>query len=153
MAGGQGREARGQSPWGRPGRHARRYGTPARPPVRPTPSHSHYGSTPTHPRTATRHNGSMAPLFNSFSRSSRKNPADRMVTLIGKPGCHLCDDAQAVIEKVCAETGAAWEKKDITEDADLHRKYWEQIPVILVDGAQHDFWRVDPKRLRTALGA
>jgi len=98
----------------------------------------------------TRHNGSMAPLF---SRSPRKNPADRLVTLVGKPGCHLCDDAQAVIEKVCAETGASWERKDITEDPELHRKYWEQIPVILVDGAQHDFWRVDPKRLRTALGA
>ncbi|GGN63838.1 glutaredoxin family protein [Streptomyces kronopolitis] len=95
----------------------------------------------------------MAPSFNVFSRSSRKNPADRMVTLVGKPGCHLCDDAQAVIEKVCAETGASWERKDITEDPELHRKYWEQIPVVLVDGAQHDFWRVDPKRLRTALGA
>lgn len=99
------------------------------------------------------HNGAMAPSFNVFSRSSRKNPADRMVTLVGKPGCHLCDDAQAVIEKVCAETGASWERKDITEDPELHRKYWEQIPVVLVDGAQHDFWRVDPKRLRTALGA
>jgi hypothetical protein len=93
---------------------------------------------------------SMAPLF---SRSPRKSPAERTVTLVGKPGCHLCDDAQAVIEKVCAETGASWEKKDITEDAELHRKYWEQIPVVLVDGAQHDFWRVDPARLRKALGA
>ena len=45
------------------------------------------------------------------------------------------------------------EKKDITEDAELHRKYSEQIPVVLVDGAQHDFWRVDPARLRAALGA
>ena len=75
-----------------------------------------------------------------------------MVTLVGKPGCHLCDDAQTVIETVCAETGASWEKKDITEDAELHRKYWEQIPVVLVDGAQHDFWRVDPKRLRAGPG-
>ncbi|MCB5911365.1 glutaredoxin family protein [Streptomyces pinistramenti] len=95
----------------------------------------------------------MAPSFGMFSRSTRKNPAERTVTLIGKPGCHLCDAAQAVIETVCAETGASWEKKDITQDSDLHHKYWEQIPVILVDGAQHDFWRVDPKRLRTALGA
>lgn len=92
----------------------------------------------------------MAPLLR---RTPRKNPADRTVTLIGKPGCHLCDDAQKVIEAVCAETGAAWEKKDITENEELHRKYWEQIPVILVDGAQHDFWRVDPQRLRKALGA
>ncbi|MER0241458.1 glutaredoxin family protein [Streptomyces sp. HSW2009] len=91
----------------------------------------------------------MSPLLR---RSGRKNPADRTVTLIGKPGCHLCDDAQQVIEKVCAELGAAWEKKDITEDEELYRKYWEQIPVILVDGAQHDFWRVHPDRLRKALG-
>ncbi|WP_431042899.1 glutaredoxin family protein [Streptomyces sp. P1-3] len=91
----------------------------------------------------------MSPLLR---RNARKNPADSTVTLIGKPGCHLCDDAQAVIEKVCGELGAAWEKKDITEDPELHRKYWEQIPVILVDGEQHDFWRVDPQRLRRALG-
>ncbi|MBW1602637.1 glutaredoxin family protein [Streptomyces sp. JJ66] len=76
----------------------------------------------------------------------------RTVTLIGKPGCHLCDDARAVIERVCAQTGAAWEEKDISQDAELHRRYWEQIPVVLIDGAQHDFWRVDPVRLRTALG-
>ncbi|MFC6067483.1 glutaredoxin family protein [Streptomyces ochraceiscleroticus] len=92
----------------------------------------------------------MAPLLR---RTPRKNPADHTVTLIGKPGCHLCDDAQKVIEAVCAETGAVWEKQDITEDEELYRKYWEQIPVILVDGAQHDFWRVDPQRLRKALGA
>ncbi|GHF49098.1 thioredoxin family protein [Streptomyces morookaense] len=91
----------------------------------------------------------MSPLLR---RSARKNPADSIVTLIGKPGCHLCDDAEAVIERVCGELGARWEKKDIEQDAELHRKYWEQIPVVLVDGEQHDFWRVNPDRLRKALG-
>ncbi|MFJ4715121.1 glutaredoxin family protein [Streptomyces sp. NPDC088785] len=90
----------------------------------------------------------MSPIFR---RNEKKNPADRVVTLIGKPECHLCDDAQEVIEKVCAELGASWEKKDITEDAELYRLYWEQIPVVLVDGAQHDFWRVQEERLRRAL--
>lgn len=90
----------------------------------------------------------MSPIFR---RTEKKNPADRTVTLIGKPGCHLCDDAQLVIEKVCEEVGAAWEKKDILQDEALYKEYWEQIPVILVDGAQHDFWRVDPGRLRRAL--
>nr|WP_052849370.1 glutaredoxin family protein [Streptomyces avicenniae] len=80
-------------------------------------------------------------------------PADRLVTLIGRPGCHLCDDARAVVAAVCAETGAAWEEKDITADAELHRLYQEQIPVVLVDGEQHDFWRVDAGRLRRALAA
>lgn len=80
-------------------------------------------------------------------------PGERLVTLIRKPGCHLCDDAQEVVEKVCADLGVPWEAKDITQDEELHRAYWEQIPVVLVDGAQHTFWRVDEGRLRRALAA
>ncbi|MFF8940677.1 glutaredoxin family protein [Streptomyces sp. NPDC014864] len=89
----------------------------------------------------------MSPIFR------RKSPApqDRLVTLIRKPGCHLCDDAQVVVEKVCADLGVSWEAKDITLDHRLHDAYWEQIPVVLVDGAQHTFWRVNEERLRKAL--
>lgn len=75
----------------------------------------------------------------------------KTVTLIGKPGCHLCDVARDVVARICEETGARWEERDINQDTELYRKYWEQIPVVLVDGAQHDFWRVDPQRLRAAL--
>ncbi|MFE0703964.1 glutaredoxin family protein [Streptomyces sp. NPDC058872] len=94
-----------------------------------------------------------------FGRAKKKDggagrePGARLVTLIGKPGCHLCDDARGVIAAVCAETGASWEEKDITRDEELHRAYWEQIPVVLVDGEQHTFWRVDAGRLRRALDA
>ncbi|MDX3758648.1 glutaredoxin family protein [Streptomyces mirabilis] len=84
-------------------------------------------------------------------RTTQKAPSERLVTLIRKPGCHLCDDAQEVVEKVCGDLGVPWEHKDITEDEELHRAYWEQIPVVLVDGAQHTFWRVDEARLRNAL--
>lgn len=73
------------------------------------------------------------------------------MTLIGKPGCHLCDDARAVVHRVAEELGAVVEERDITQDQELYRKYWEQIPVVLVDGEQHDFWRVDERRLRAAL--
>ncbi len=86
-----------------------------------------------------------------FRRTAVRPPQDRLVTLIRKPGCHLCDDAQAVVEKVCAELGVPWERKDISEDAALHDQYWEQIPVVLVDGEQHTFWRVNEERLRRAL--
>lgn len=86
-------------------------------------------------------------------RVARKDPADRTVTLIGRPGCHLCDDARTVILKVTGEVGASLEELDITRDEELYRTYAEQIPVVLVDGEQHDFWRVDEKRLRVALGA
>jgi hypothetical protein len=75
------------------------------------------------------------------------------VTLVGKPGCHLCDDARAVVAAVTAELGETYEEVSILDDPALHERYWEQIPVTLVDGAPHDFWRVDPQRLRAALGA
>lgn len=73
------------------------------------------------------------------------------VTLISKPGCHLCDDARLVIAAVTAELGESFVEQDISVDADLYARYWEQIPVVLVDGRQHDFWRVDADRLRAAL--
>ena len=73
------------------------------------------------------------------------------ITLIGKPGCHLCDDARAVVARVAAELGVGWTELDITRDEELAERYWEQIPVTLVDGRRHDFWRVDEARLRAAL--
>jgi hypothetical protein len=73
------------------------------------------------------------------------------VLLLGRPGCHLCDDARAVVARVCADLGVGWEERDISADPDLLERYWEQIPVTLVDGEQHDFWRVDERRLRDAL--
>ncbi len=73
------------------------------------------------------------------------------VTLYSKPGCHLCDDARAVVERVCAELGEAYAEVDISSSPELLARYGEEIPVTLVDGAQHDFWRVDPVRLRAAL--
>ncbi|MGN6415597.1 glutaredoxin family protein [Flexivirga sp.] len=76
---------------------------------------------------------------------------DPRITLIGKPGCHLCDDARAVIERVCADTGESFTEHDILQEPELLAAYAEQIPVILVDGKQHDYWRVDEQRLRTAL--
>lgn len=73
------------------------------------------------------------------------------ITLIGKPGCHLCDEARAVISRVAADLGEQWAELDITQDPELSERYWEQIPVTLVDGVRHDFWRVDEARLRAAL--
>ena len=73
------------------------------------------------------------------------------VVLIGKPGCHLCDDARAIIDKVCTELGVQWEELSIVEDPALAAQYFELIPVTLVDGKPHDQWRVNENRLRTAL--
>ena len=77
-------------------------------------------------------------------------PAPR-VTLIGKPGCHLCDEAREVVARVTAELGEDYEELSILDDPELRSRYWEQVPVTLVDGEQHDFWRVSEARLRAAL--
>ncbi len=73
------------------------------------------------------------------------------VTLYGRAGCHLCDDARAVIDRVCRDLGEEYVEIDIDGDQDLRERYGEEIPVTLVDGKQHDFWRVDEQRLRAAL--
>jgi glutaredoxin len=73
------------------------------------------------------------------------------VRLLTRPGCHLCDDVRAVIAQVCAELAVGWTEVDITAEPALLETYWEQIPVTFVDGAQHDFWRIDQARLRAAL--
>ncbi|MDA8369203.1 MAG: glutaredoxin family protein [Nocardiopsaceae bacterium] len=73
--------------------------------------------------------------------------------MLGKPGCHLCDEALKVIARVADDTGVPYEVKDITvASAEDKEEYWEKIPVTFINGEQHDFWRVSEKRLRAALG-
>ena len=75
-----------------------------------------------------------------------------VLTLIGKPDCHLCEDALAVVEKVLPDfAGVTLEQRSILDDAQLMEKYLEEIPVLLIDGRVHNIWRVNEARLRTAL--
>ena len=78
---------------------------------------------------------------------------DPRVLLLGKPGCHLCDDAREIVKRVCGELNVTWEERNVLDDPELERRYGEQIPVTIVDGMQHDFWRVDEGRLRAVLTA
>lgn len=80
------------------------------------------------------------------------------ITLIGKPGCHLCDVARGVITGVMAELAEhvsapqlSLTEVSILDDAELHEKYVEEIPVVLLNGRVHNIWRVDPDRLRAAI--
>ena len=75
-----------------------------------------------------------------------------VLTLIGKPDCHLCEDALAVVEGVLADYPAVeLEQLSILDDPVLMEKYVEEIPVLLIDGTVHNIWRVNETRLRTAL--
>lgn len=74
------------------------------------------------------------------------------VTLLTKPGCHLCDDARPVVERVVAEHPAATlQERSILDDDALRTEYAEDIPVVLIDGRVHSNWHVDAERLHRAL--
>ncbi|WP_411721289.1 glutaredoxin family protein [Mycetocola sp.] len=80
------------------------------------------------------------------------------LTLIGKPGCHLCDDARTVVTRVMVELQSrpdapalTLDEISILDDAALNAKYAEEIPVLLINGRVHNYWRIDPVRLTTAL--
>ena len=73
------------------------------------------------------------------------------VRLVGKPGCHLCDEARLVVARVCADLGEGWDEVSILDDPVLADQYWEQIPVTVVDGRVLSVWRVDAGELTAAL--
>lgn len=76
------------------------------------------------------------------------------LTLLGKPECHLCDDARAVVAEILAEYPAvSFEELSVLDDPELLDRYVEEIPVVLIDGRVHTIWRVDADRLRGALDA
>lgn len=80
-----------------------------------------------------------------------------VLTLIGKPDCHLCEVAREIVDQVLAELpeqrAAEIElvEASITEDPALHELWWEKIPVLLIDGELHAHWRISPERLRERL--
>jgi hypothetical protein len=73
------------------------------------------------------------------------------VQLIGKPDCHLCQEARAVVATVCAELDLTWVEHSILDDPGLYDQYWERIPLVLVDEKIVGFWRIDPEHLRGIL--
>ncbi len=73
------------------------------------------------------------------------------VTVMSREGCHLCEVAEADVERICGELGVPWERADVDSDPEWRADYGDQVPVILVDGAEHGYWRVEEDRLRAAL--
>jgi hypothetical protein len=73
------------------------------------------------------------------------------VRLLSKPGCHLCDDLRPLLAQALAGPGLAYDEVDITTDVALYAQYWDQIPVVLVDGEVVAVHRLDRDRLLAAL--
>jgi glutaredoxin len=81
----------------------------------------------------------------------RVPPPDHHLTLLGKPGCYLCDEAREVLARIAANLGVPWDERDVTSDADDFAEYGDRIPVVLLDGKEHGYWSVDEPRLRRDL--
>ena len=81
------------------------------------------------------------------------------LTLLTKPGCHLCEEAKKAIELVMFEftqenSGTVQielTELNILEDETLKNQYLEEIPVLQINGATHAYWRIDSERLLLAL--
>lgn len=78
------------------------------------------------------------------------------VTLIGKPGCHLCDEARAVVAQVVGALAAdgvevALQERSIADEPELDARWHDDVPVVLIGTALHDRWHVDAEQLRTDL--
>lgn len=58
-----------------------------------------------------------------------------------------------MVAGVTEDLGLTWEDVDATRDPALIDRFAEEIPVLMVDGVQRDFWRIDPKRLTRLLSA
>jgi hypothetical protein len=82
--------------------------------------------------------------------TGQASPGPRLV-LLSRSGCHLCDDARAVLAAVAGEAGESWQERDVDADPALAEEYGDRVPVVLLDGGEHCYWRVEENRLRAAL--
>ena len=73
------------------------------------------------------------------------------VTVFTRQDCHLCEVAVAEVARIAAAAGASWSAVDVDADPDDRAEYGDRVPVILVDGVEHGYYRVEPDRLRQAL--
>jgi hypothetical protein len=73
------------------------------------------------------------------------------VVLITKADCHLCADARDAVERVTSALGLTWTEQQVDELPELRERYAEEIPVVLVNGVQRDFWKIDEARLERVL--
>jgi glutaredoxin len=73
------------------------------------------------------------------------------VVVLSKPGCHLCEAACSDVARIAEELAVTWAEHDISDDEELMSQWAEYVPVVMVDGEVHGWFRVDESRLRTTL--
>lgn len=88
-----------------------------------------------------------------MSDEARSASGEPRLTLITRPNCHLCAVAKEAMDRVVAVTGDRWVEVDVTTDLELEREYGDRVPVVLLDGREHGYWRVEEERLLRDLTA
>ncbi|GAB2471548.1 glutaredoxin family protein [Jatrophihabitans fulvus] len=78
-------------------------------------------------------------------------PSDHVVTLVTRIGCHLCEEAEQVLRRLSAELGFRYREADVDAAEELRAEYSDRVPVVLIDGREHGYWRVEEKRFRKAV--
>lgn len=78
---------------------------------------------------------------------------DHAVSLITRTGCHLCEVAEQTLRRLSAELGFAYEELDVDADPGRRDEYSDRVPVVLIDGREHGYWRVEEERFRKAIAA
>jgi glutaredoxin len=78
-------------------------------------------------------------------------PADHQVTLVSRTGCHLCETAEELLRRLSAELGFALREVDVDASPVLRNEFSDRVPVILIDGKEHGYWKVEEARFRKAV--
>jgi glutaredoxin len=73
------------------------------------------------------------------------------VTLLSRAGCHLCEAAEELLRRLSVELGFALREVDVDGSQVLRDEYSDRVPVVLIDGKEHGYWRVEEARFRKAV--
>jgi glutaredoxin len=79
------------------------------------------------------------------------SPSEHEVTLVTRVGCHLCETAEQTLRRLAAELGFRYAEVDVDGSTELRAEYSDRVPVVLIDGKEHGYWRVEEARFRAAV--
>lgn len=84
-------------------------------------------------------------------RRTRRGVRPSLVTFVTRAGCHLCSEAEPVVQRLAGAAGVRYEVVDVDADPADRARWSDHVPVVLLDGEEHSYWYVDEAALRSAL--
>lgn len=90
-------------------------------------------------------------ISQEFDVTATDHQPRHSVTLITRAGCHLCEVAETALRRLHSELGFGYAEVDVDADRQRCAEYSDRVPVILIDGREHGYWRVEEARFRAAV--